>query len=219
MLKPISDIPSFKLPHRIFLIVIPAFLALLGNAAKASADSSWTTYVFICPEKIEYVVRANETEAWVFLPGGSLRLSAKAPGSYSDGSFDLRITGDQAQLGSTGSQLRECRNDRRRAIWEKAKLDGADFRAIGNEPPWVLEMQEQSRVVLVTDYGAKRVEIPLPLQKEDRDARTTQWIADDFQLKIIARPCIDSMSGEVFESTVIFNFEDQTFLGCGRALH
>ena len=204
------------------MIACSAIFALLGGTGTAYAQEASTTYVFVCPDQIEYVVRANATEAWVFRPGGSLRLpatSATGPGNYSDGSFELQIMGEQARMGSTGSQLQDCHNDRRRAIWEKAKLDGADFRAIGNEPPWVLEIQLQSRVVLVTDYGAKRIELPLPSPREDRDARTTRWNANGLQLEIIGHPCSDSMSGEAFEATVIVTWQGQTLRGCGRALH
>ena len=208
--------------RRALLIAVPAVFALLGGAGTAYAQDVSSTYVFICPDQTEYVVRTKSAEAWVFRPGVSLRLtatSATAPANYSDGKFELRIMGEQAQLGSTGSQLQDCHNDRRRAIWEKAKLDGADFRAIGNEPPWVLEIQQQSRVVLVTDYGAKRVELPLPSPRDDRDARTTRWNADGFQLEIIGRPCSDSLSGEAFKSTVTVTWHGQTLRGCGRALH
>jgi putative lipoprotein len=208
--------------RRAFLIAASSVFALPGGAGAAFAEEASTTYVFMCPGQIEYVVRADETQAWVFRPSGSLRLpatSATEPGNYSDGKFELRIMGEQAQLGSTGSQLQDCHNDRRHAIWEKAKLDGADFRAIGNEPPWVLEIQQQSRVVLVTDYGAKRIELPLTSPREDRDARTMRWNGDEFQLEIIGHPCSDSMSGEAFEATVIVNWHGQTLRGCGRALH
>lgn len=204
------------------LSVIAAGLVLLCWAGIASAEEASATYVFVCPDQTEYVVRTKATEAWVFRPQGSLRLqatSATEPGIYSDGSFELRIRGEQARLGSTGSQLKDCHNDRRRAIWEKAKLDGADFRAIGNEPSWVLEIRQQSRAVLVTDYGAKRDELQLPSPIEDLDKRATRWNTDEFQMEIIDHRCNDSMSGEAFESTVIIHWQGQTLRGCGRSLH
>lgn len=222
MYESISSTTTIKLIGRALLITIPSVFALLSVAGKACAKEASATYVFVCPDQTEYVIRANPTEAWVFRPYGSLQLpaiSATVPGEYSDGNFNLRITGEQAQFGKTGSQSQVCENDRRRAIWEKAKLDGVDFRAIGNEPPWVLEIHEQSRVVLVTGYGTKRAEMPLPSPIEDRDKRTTRWNTDDYQLVIVGQPCNDSMSGEAFESTVIFTWQGKTLRGCGRALH
>ena len=186
-----------------------------------AADEA-ATYVFVCDEQTVYTVRTTGAEAWVFHPQATLLLSAlpaRTGAKYSDGAFELWIDGQQAQFGESGSELQRCRNDRRRAVWEKAKLDGADFRAVGNEPGWNLEIQAGSRIVLVADYGASRVELPLPQPTVDRDAGTTRWDAGDLIVEVIGRPCRDSMSGESFESTVVVSWGEQTLRGCGRALH
>ena len=179
------------------------------------------TYVFICPDKTEHVVRANQTEAWIFRPGGSLRLSA-TPGTdsnYSNNELSLRIVGDKAWINAAGKPPQICENDRRRAIWEKAKLDGVDFRAVGNEPPWIMEIQHQARIVLITGYDALREEFPLPPAMEDRASRTTRWNAGGLVIEITVRPCHDSMSGEAFESQVTITRAGTILRGCGRPLH
>jgi putative lipoprotein len=186
-----------------------------------AADKA-ATYVFVCDEQTVYTVRATGAEAWVFHPRGTLMLpavSAKTGTKYSDGAFELWIDGQQAQLGESESELQRCRNDPQRAVWEKAKLDGADFRAVGNEPGWNLEIQAGSRIVLVTDYGASRFERPLPQPRVDADARTTRWDTGELIVEVIGRPCRDSMSGESFESTVVVTWRKQVLRGCGRALH
>jgi len=198
-------------------------VALLAGAPWAFAQGAPAqTYVFVCPDKAEYVVRTTGAEAWLLQPGGTRRLPAlagAAGSAYSDGRFELRIEDGQAQLGPAASRGQVCQNDERRAIWEKAKLDGADFRAIGSDPDWVLEIQRQSRVVLVTDRGAQPVELPLPVPREDQDARTTRWQAGELQIEAIARGCRDRASGEAFEAEVIVIWQGRTLRGCGRALH
>ena len=194
----------------------------LTDAEPAVAHKA-ETYVLVCDEQTAYTVRATEAKAWVFHPKGTLLLPA-VPGrtaakKYSDGAFELWIDGQQAQLGESGSELQRCRNDRRRAVWEKAKLDGADFRAVGNEPGWNLEILAGSRIVLVADYGASRVELPLPQPMIDQQARTTRWNAGELIVEVIGRPCRDSMSDESFEATVVVTWGKQTLRGCGRALH
>jgi hypothetical protein len=51
---------------------------LIGAAAAFAEGAPALTYVFVCPDKNEYVVRATGAEAWVFRPGGALRLRAAA---------------------------------------------------------------------------------------------------------------------------------------------
>jgi uncharacterized membrane protein len=187
----------------------------------AAADKA-ATYVFVCDEQTAYTVRVTGAKAWVFHLNGTLMLPAVPANKgvkYSDGAFELWIDGQQAQLGESGSELQSCRNDRRRAIWEKAKLDGADFRAVGNEPGWNLEILEGNRIVLVADYGASRLERPLPQPMIDQQARATRWDAGELIVEVIGRPCRDSMSGESFEATVVVTWGEQTLRGCGRALH
>lgn len=187
----------------------------------APADEA-RTYVFLCGEDAAYTVRATESEAWVFRPEGTLQLPAVsvAQGTkYTDGAFELWIDAEQARLGDAGSVLLSCRNDRRRAIWERAKLDGVDFRAVGNEPGWHLEILEGSRILLVAGYGESQVELPLPEPTVDAETRITRWDAGELVLEVLGHPCRDSMSGESFEATVVVIWGEQTLQGCGRALH
>ncbi len=190
--------------------------------AKAGADAAARTYVFVCGEGPAYTVRTGGAGAWIFHPEGTRQLPA-VPAStgtrYVDGLFELRIEGEQALFGKAGGPLRSCRNDPRRAVWERAKLDGADFRAVGNEPGWSLEILEGSRLLLIADYGTRRVELPLPEPAVDRDARRTIWDAGEILLEVIGRPCRDTMSGEAFESEVVVYWQGRALRGCGRALH
>ncbi|HHJ17489.1 MAG TPA: hypothetical protein ENJ80_12405 [Gammaproteobacteria bacterium] len=202
------------------LLLACAGAALAAGPAQA-VNAATQTYVFVCENQTTNTVRATGAEAWVFRPGGTLRLPSVPgeAGSYSDGSFMLLIEGQTARLGAVGADPVLCRNDRRSAIWEKAKLDGADFRAVGNEPGWHLEIREQSRIVLVADYGASRVELPLPEPITDTATRTTRWDAGELVLEVTGRPCRDSMSGELFETEVRVTWQGRTLRGCGRALH
>lgn len=186
------------------------------------AVDSGETYVFVCDDRTAYTVQVGDAEASVFHPRGTLQLPvvpAETGARYSNGIFDLWIEGQRARLGEVGRELQQCRNDHRRAVWEKAKLAGADFRAVGNEPGWHLEILASGRIVLVADYGATQIERPLPQPIVDSDARTTRWEAGELIVEVIGRPCRDSMSGESFESTVTVTWRRQILRGCGRALH
>ena len=180
------------------------------------------TYVFICPDDSSYVVRTTDCEAWIFRPGSGLQLDAVPAGGplrHAHHDVHLIIDGENGVLSEPGKEPSTCRNDRRRAVWEHAKLDGVDFRGVGNEPPWVLELRDQSRIVLITDYGTNRVERPLPIPISGETFQTTRWDASDLQIEITAEACHDTMSGELFSSRVVVYWQGRAFKGCGRPLH
>lgn len=180
------------------------------------------TWVFMCPDESSYVVRTTATEAWLFRGGSSLRLTAVSGGTplrFAKDDIELVIEGENGTLSEPGKEAFTCRNNRRRAVWEHAKLDGVDFRGIGNEPPWLLEMREMSRIVLITEYGANRVERPLPQSISDNIRKMTRWDAGDLQIEITAEPCHDSMSGEPMSSRVVLYWQGKVLRGCGRPLH
>jgi putative lipoprotein len=104
-------------------------------------------------------------------------------------------------------------------VWHKAKLRGVAFRAIGQEPGWLLEITNGEEILLVTDYGKNKKSYPYVEPQEDKAARKTVFPVDDSTSVLIeGKPCTDSMSGESFEVTVTVTQGAKTLRGCGRAL-
>lgn len=191
--------------------------------AEDKKPSNARTWVFVCPDESSFVVRATDSQAWVFRTGSlSLRLDV-VPGAmplrYRHGDIQLVIHEDNGTLSEPGKEMFTCRNDRRRAVWEHAKLDGVDFRGVGNEPPWTLEIREMSRIVLITEYGANRIERSLPEPVSDSARNRTRWDAGDVQVEISAELCHDTMSGEAMNSRVTIFWQQKVLEGCGRPLH
>lgn len=105
-------------------------------------------------------------------------------------------------------------------VWHKAKLRGVAFRAIGQEPGWLLEITNGIEILLVTDYGENRTSYPYvkPIVHQE-ERRTEYFTGDDGTIVEIAGvPCRDSMSGEEFEVSVTIRQTDRELNGCGRAL-
>ncbi len=196
---------------------------------RTGAASDWSTprtFVFACEDDYEFVARIEGEKAWVFRPEGTVGLPHVPSGSggkYSNGTVTFWTKGQDALLDDDGMTHRGCRDDPRRAVWEHAKLSGADFRAVGNEPGWHLEILQQSRIVLVADYGAARYEFDLPEPTVDREARVTRYETsrDGHGLTLVLRAhrCRDTMSGEEFETEVVVTLDGRQLRGCGRALH
>ena len=104
-------------------------------------------------------------------------------------------------------------------VWHAARLRGVAFRAISQEPGWLLEIINGEGILLVTDYGKNRKSLPYVQPQEDKAARKTVFLLDDSSSVLIeGKPCTDSMSGESFEVTVTVTQGEKTLQGCGRAL-
>ena len=61
-----------------------------------------------------------------------------------------------------------CVRDTVAAVWEDARIRGVDYRAVGNEPGWHLEIVENGRTVFVGDYGATQLEFATPVPRRAR---------------------------------------------------
>ena len=108
-----------------------------------------------------------------------------------------------------------------RNVWHAAKLRGVAFRAIGQEPGWLLEMTTGEKILLVTDYGQTKTEYPYVEPDVYQDQRKSDFLVrqDIFKVTIEGIKCTDSMSGENFEVSVMIELDGKKLKGCGRALY
>ncbi len=74
----------------------------------------------------------------------------------------LWMKGDEAMLEVDGVRYADCRRHPLREPWVDAGRRGMNFRAVGNEPGWHLEIRAGRDLPMITDYGQRRVEAPLP---------------------------------------------------------
>lgn len=105
--------------------------------------------------------------------------------------------------------------------WEQARLSGVEFRAIGQEPGWNLDIDQGREIRYVGDYGNTRVTVPTP--EPDIDSAGTivyhaQTAAHDLRVVIRETPCQDTMSGEEFTHSVTVMVGGREVQGCGRVL-
>jgi membrane-bound inhibitor of C-type lysozyme len=182
------------------------------------------TLVYQCADGLRFVARTEGETASVFLPDRTIHLRhvpAASGAKYSDGQVTLWGKGEEAVLELGDESRRACRNDRRQAVWEDAKLRGVDFRATGNEPGWYLELVEGGRSVLVTHYGEGRYEFIAPPPLIDQTAGVTTYRVSTPALLLVIRRqvCRDTMSDDSYETAVTVTVDGRKYRGCGRALH
>ena len=104
-------------------------------------------------------------------------------------------------------------------VWHAAKLRGVAFRAIGQEPGWLLEITNGEEILLLTDYGKNKQSYPYVEPREDKAARKTVFqLNDNTKVLIEGKSCNDTMSDESFEVTVTVVQGEKKLQGCGRAL-
>jgi len=105
--------------------------------------------------------------------------------------------------------------------WESARAAGVDFRAVGQEPGWILDIYTRDRIVLIWDYGSNRIELPRvePTYPQEGSTRYDAQ-GDGHTLVIHVRrfPCQDAMSGQDYPATVEVIIDGRTLQGCGRSV-
>ena len=188
-------------------------------------QSNQKTYVYECSNGFTFTVRLDHENVYLFLPDKNARLAnvPSASGTkYRNDLITFWSKGEEALLDTGNTIYRNCRNNRAKAIWENAKLNGLDFRAVGNEPGWFLEINTGDKIRFVNNYGQDRYEFATPEPKIDKQAHITTYTTHNdtntLTVTIHGKPCRDSMSGESFANIVTVTLDNTEFQGCGRAL-
>ncbi|UCB56097.1 MAG: MliC family protein [Thiotrichales bacterium] len=195
--------------------------------AASAADTTVQTFVFECTQDFSFVARTETNRIWLFLPGNTIalpRVRSASGEKYSADGHTFWNKGDEAMIETGTAEYTGCKNNRARAIWEHAKLNGVDFRAVGNEPGWYMEISNRKAILLVTDYGQQTRQFTAKSIQSSPATRTTIYHAvnDETRIEVVLEgsPCSDTMSGEAFPTTVSVSVEgDRHYSGCGKPLH
>lgn len=101
---------------------------------------------------------------------------------------------------------------------QDARARGVDFRGVGQEPAWVVELNEGEKITAVLDYGATTLELPAPPAESAADGTAiydASTDTDHLVLTIKGKTCVDAMSGESHPLTVDLMVNDKPYHGCG----
>jgi putative lipoprotein len=136
---------------------------------------------------------------------------------YSDGVATFWNKGSEAMLELDG-RSRSCRIVR--DPWQEARGRGIDFRAVGQEPGWYLEIDNGKSMRLVYDYAEREAMTPVPQPVSRQGSTTYDATTEAHRLRVILdeRSCSDAMSGESFPRAVTVEIDGRSLRGCGRPL-
>lgn len=209
-----------------------------GATEKAQAPQPvGETFVCDCPapaggKAFSFTVRTGPGELALWLPArfadgaaderylvlGQVRAASGA--KYQSDGVTVWNKGGEALLAVGEQTFPGCIERSQRAPWAEARRRGVDFRAVGQEPGWHLEIREGERIRFVYDYGEREVVTPArePVEKEGYTVYHAETKAHDITVTIADEPCTDTMSGERFEAAARVRLDGRTYRGCGRFL-
>jgi uncharacterized membrane protein len=180
------------------------------------------TLVYACND-YEFVARVGTGTMTLWLEDGDIVLPQVRSASgtlYEEGDITFWSKGNEAMLTVAGQSYQNCHLAPERVPWEDARRRGVDFRAIGNEPPWYVEIQSGRQMLFVVDYGMRRILVPDTGARNVGATRVFQGASGghNLRLEIVDEPCADSMSGETFPARVTATLDGTTYQGCGQDL-
>jgi putative lipoprotein len=182
---------------------------------------------YFCQEEFRFVAQFEEGLDMVrlLLPDTTLTLPPVVSASgarYDDGTYGYWAKGDEALLEMPGRSYTGCVSDEGGPGWRDAKARGVRFRAVGQEPGWLLDVQADGAIDVEADYGEAVHHFP-PVEPEvdpgaGRTIHRIETEAHRATIVIDDEPCRDAMSGWPFEATVTMVLDGREYGGCGRWL-
>jgi putative lipoprotein len=138
---------------------------------------------------------------------------------YADAVAVFWTKGSAATLERQGAPAVKCEERRAESLVEDARVRGVNFRAIGNEPGWTLEIGPAGRISWETNYGELRYDFDQSQLATAGDATTytAQQGTNSIKVTVKGERCVDD--GEVeYDHSATVEFEGQSYRGCGLEL-
>jgi heat shock protein HslJ/membrane-bound inhibitor of C-type lysozyme len=193
----------------------------VGAATPAPRHAGTTVYA--CPDSVRFSIRQVGDSVVLSLPERTVALphvEAASGAKYAAGDVAFWSKGEEASLDAGGASHTGCRGRAAGDPWEEAVLMGVEFRAVGQEPGWALDLAEGRWMRHVGDYGATRVYAASPRHSQRTPGGAVVYEAEPegraLRVEIRQAPCQDVMSGQSFTHTVSVRLDTSTVRGCGR---
>ena len=197
----------------------PASPPAAGTVARAGG-----TTVYACPGGLRFSTRTAADSILLSLPRRTVALrpvTAASGARYEGDGVTFWSKGEEAMLEADGTTHERCTAREAASPWEAAMMLGIDFRAVGQEPGWILDLDEGHWLRYVGNYGSLTLFTDAPVAEPAPDGGVIYRLRDggrELTATLRELPCQDVMSGESFSHTVAIRFEESELRGCGRPL-
>jgi uncharacterized membrane protein/membrane-bound inhibitor of C-type lysozyme len=225
-----ADEPSLGVWGRRAGLITLAVLAgcASGRGTTRPADIPFEVsnrYVYECEGDYRFSVHVHpdsvvlryETETTT-LP----QVETVAGARYSTGEITFASEGMAGIFEAPGRSFDECVGRLAETPWEESALLGYDFRAVGQEPGWLVEIDNDGGIHLETDYGETEIHVAETPDRvvEAADTRSYAVRADSHDIRIVIEEerCEDTMSGEAYPNTVTLVLDGRQYAGCGTSI-
>lgn len=182
-------------------------------------------FVYNCDDTLQFTAHVTKDSTWLFLSDTTLKVFPVKAGSgarYEGSSYLYWSKGNEAIFQKPEGSFTTCQSVPQERSWAAAKIRGIDFRAIGQEPGWFLELKKGNRLKYVGNYGRDTLIFDSPEPDTGSKGRRVVYRVKKarqlLELVIADTPCTDSMSGFDFPQTVTLTVGSGTYRGCGRYL-
>jgi membrane-bound inhibitor of C-type lysozyme/uncharacterized membrane protein len=201
----------------------PQDIAEVLAASPATGAFHFEAYAYDCGEQ-RLVVRPGDGELALILPDRTIvlpQVEAASGAKYAAGDDGFWGKGMNSGILTLAGEEIACQLNRPETPWVDARVRGAVFRGVGQEPGWQLEIHPE-RIVLIYQYGERRAVVHntgAQLEPE-RPVRRWQAVTEAHELSVTVenRACTDVMSGDIFPATVLVRLDGRDYSGCGREL-
>jgi membrane-bound inhibitor of C-type lysozyme len=182
-------------------------------------------YVWECADGQKLIMRNlfRERAIAIDFHDGTRRLDQTVSASgarYADAVVVFWTKGSAATLERQGAPAVKCEERRAESLREDARARGVTFRALGNEPGWVLEAGPGTSLSWTTNYGESRYDFDSARRSTSGSATTysAQQGTNAIKATLQAGRCMDD--GEIeFDHVATVEFEGQQLHGCGSRLN
>lgn len=176
---------------------------------------------FSCEGDLKVILRWANGLPELEMEGQTWLLEATESASgvrYLGPALEFWTHGEEARLSVDGEETRACTRDHHATVWATARTAGVDFRALGNEPGWRLDIREGENLSLLLDYGQRELVFEQPVHRPGNgvDEYLAESGGQSVRVIVVEQPCVDTMKGEDFSHQVTLYLDDQRFEGCGR---
>lgn len=202
-------------------------LVRVAGAEQAGTDAAKPTYWQCGDTRIGATFEGAADGQTVALGIDGRRLSLPIARSASgaryadDAGNEFWTKGASGTLSLAGEDQRDCTQADGPSPWDAARERGIAFRAVGNEPGWLVEVGGGDTPALHAelDYGSRKIDIG-GVRRDKDGLRYGGQTANGTKVELVVerKPCQDAMSGASFDATVQLHAGGKTYHGCGAFL-